>query len=200
MIAGLDTVPPGRVTSVQTINRYVAQILTQWREGKAAGPLWFGRNRRAEAVILPGDLARAVADAAVDGIDLEQSAELRLRSVSPRLLPEDLSAACGETVRDALPRGACRAAADELAALHRGDPAVMTHVVRHLAQGTDQAVTTRLGNEITRRVAQTATAVWISYWSAADGALLALVPAPAWLRRLVAAGPQEPRPQEPPAN
>ena len=192
MIAGLDTLPGGRVTSVQTINRYVAQILTQWREGQAAGPLWFGRNRRAEAVILPRDLAHAVADAAVDGIDLEQSAELRLRSVSPRLVDEELTAACGETVQEALPRGACRAAAGELAALYRSDPEVLTHVVRHLTQGSDQAVATRL-SDVTRRVAQTTSATWISYWSATDGALLALIPAPAWLRRLAASGPEEPQ-------
>lgn len=192
MIAGLDTLPGGRVTSVQTINRYVAQILTQWREGQAAGPLWFGRNRRAEAVILPGDLAHAVADAAVAGIDLERSAELRLRAISPRLSTEELTTRCGEAVHDALPGSACGAAADELAALYRGDPALLTHVVSHLAQGNDQAVKTRIGDEITRRIAHTTAAVWISYWSAGDGALLAIEPAPAWLRRLVAAGPQEP--------
>ncbi|HEY3514527.1 MAG TPA: hypothetical protein VGL36_35435 [Kribbella sp.] len=192
MIAGLDTLPAGRVTSVQTINRYVAQILTQWREGQAVGPLWFGRNRRAEAVILPGDLAHAVADAAVDGIDLEQSAELRLRSISPRLPADELAALCGAAVNDALLRGTCRAAADELAALHRGDPAIVAEVVRHLAQGSDQAVATRL-SDVSRRVARTSTATWVSYWSSADGALLALVPAPAWLHRLAATGPQEPQ-------
>ncbi|MEV0287907.1 hypothetical protein AB0H36_27655 [Kribbella sp. NPDC050820] len=197
MIAGLDTRPIGRVTSVQTINRHVARILTQWREGQASGPLWFGRNRRPEAVILPGDLGRAVADAAMDSIDLDRASELQLRAVSPRLAPEKLTELCGDAVQAALIAGACKPAARELAALQETDPDLIPSLIGHLAQGADQAAVTRLP-DVTRRIAHRDPATWISYWSSNDGALLALVPAPTWLRRLVATGPQEPPPHSGP--
>jgi len=193
MIAGLDTTPTSRVTSVQTINRYIARILTQWREDAATGPLWFGRNRRPEAVILPGDLGRAVADAAVESIDLDHASELQLRNVSPRLDAAELHELGDEQIPAALTHGIGCSAAKDLARLQSEDPELIAGIVEHLRSGTAGAAPTRVP-EVCRRIAHRDTATWISYWSSRDGALLALVPAPDWLRRLVASGPQEPPP------
>lgn len=193
MIAGLDALPTNRVTSVQTINRYVARILTQWRESQAAGPLWFGRNRRAEAVILPCDLAHAVADAAVDGVDLARSSELQLRNISARFSPNELSSLAGADTLPSLTYALCKAAALELVALQEANPELLAALAGHLTQGAEGAVETKIG-DITRRIAHTDAATWITYWSSPDRALLAVVPAPLWLRRLVTEGPQEAEP------
>ncbi len=191
MIAGLDTVPTGRVTSVQTINRSIARILTQWRDDTATGPLWFGRNRRPEAVILPGDLGREVADAAVGSIDLALTSELQLRNASPRLKTAERDSLDDDQIRAALPRKICRAGVHDLVRLRDDAPEHLDGLLEHLSRGPVDAAATRVP-EVTRQIAHRTTATWISYWSSRDDALLALVPAPHWLCRLVASGPQEP--------
>ncbi|MFI5736169.1 hypothetical protein ACIA49_39005 [Kribbella sp. NPDC051587] len=191
MIAGLDAAPIGRVTSVQSINRSIARILSQWRDDTATGPLWFGRNRRPEAVIFPGDLGKELADAAVGSIDLDLAAELQLRNASPRLKRAELSTLEDDQLRTALALKICRAGVHDLIRLRDHAPEHLEGLLEHLKRGPADAAATRVP-EVTRRIAHRDTATWISYWSSRDDALLALIPAPHWLCRLVASGPQEP--------